>query len=358
MQLKLGFNPFNEQYINIWNNLAVLVGHSNAGKSNILDHLEKSFQGKGAKIYLNDKQIIFGDYNVVYLKDVIGLDEEIKMTKSSDLKQYLLSYINEAIDNNDQFNRIKDNLQQFQSDLSKIINEELFADIYDLEEERLIANVFEIDLEKYIEKLLTISIMKNGDKIDSKKYSKHYIKDIWFKLMFKTKILNSIKNTVLLIDEPELYGGPLEWLNICRKIKDLTTNKIIVILTTKNPMFIKYLNLSVKSLNFIDNQKIVKVTDNSFIYNYIVLKTYLDTQNNEYDLVELKSKLKLVISSQDMEKESKIITEYLPYLIEEFYLKKLNVIKKQDSQNVLKILLSQLLDVPIKTDIKKIKDIL
>lgn len=95
---------FNKQNIKIKNNLAIIVGDSRSGKTEILNTLEQGLKGKINEFYVDEQKVNNDSFQVIYLQEYFNLKENLKLNKTSTLRNLLIQNINKNVINSNQKN--------------------------------------------------------------------------------------------------------------------------------------------------------------------------------------------------------------------------------------------------------------
>lgn len=208
---------FDKQNIKIKNNLAIIIGDSRSGKTEILNTLEQGLKGKINEFYVDEQKVNNDSFQVIHLQEYFNLKENLKLNKTSTLRNLLIQNINKNV--------INSNQKKYQKIIIKLT--ELHENFYELLSEsslnllnktdginnnlQLKANLEIFSINNIIDKLLKIQIINNetNNIIDEENYSHFMLRVLLFNILKNSLDLNDkLRPIIILIDLPELYGTP------------------------------------------------------------------------------------------------------------------------------------------------------
>ncbi|AGM26523.1 hypothetical protein SSYRP_v1c09360 [Spiroplasma syrphidicola EA-1] len=292
------------QTFKLYDNKLLIMGDNNSGKTRLLNKLSNGFLGKDSTFHIDDKQIGFGDYQVVYLKEKMELVEEIKLIKTSDFRNKLIKSINEIILNNNKYSQTLDLIKKINDLFNFLLLEtDLISNNNTLINSSLLlkSNFSNVSIEGFIDKLLKFDIYNNEELlIDATKYSSYHLRILLLNILVKYSDINDkLRPVVFIIDQPELYGTINSLWQLINDIKNLINEKSITILASNCPILYNFFIDELEQVVFLKNNKI-----NSFEFiKSIVAKTisiyaFLDSDSCEYE-VFLKD-LSYVLTDEDI----------------------------------------------------------
>lgn len=299
--------------VQIFDNVAILLGDNLSGKSKILNTIYKGFLGRVAKFYYDNNKIDFSDYQVLYFSEYINIDDEIKLSKTSHLRQKLIRNLNEMILVNNDFKNVNEEISNLRDKLFNLINNKTWLNKINnfnfTSNLKLKANLSSIDIETIIDKLLKIEILNNNDQnIENHKYSQWYIRMLFFNILLQYLDINDSKRQIVLIlDLPELYGTVKSKISFITFLKEFANNfNCILIFSSNDSNFIDLFKPNLNSINLIENENIfyLKNSDDVLI-NAVTLYSYLRSDYNDYEWY--KSQMSTILEDEDIKLEKKFI---------------------------------------------------
>lgn len=297
----------------ICDNVAILIGDNLSGKSKILNIIYKGFLGKVAKFYYDNNKINFSDYQVLYFSEFINIDDEIKLSKTSHLRQKLIRNLNEIILLNNDFKSINYDISNLRDKLFNLINNKTWLNKMNhfnfFNELKLKANLSSIDIETIIDKLLKIEILDTDDQnIENYKYSQWYIRVLFFNILLQYLDINDNKRQIILIlDLPELYGTIKSKFSFIACLKEIAKNfNCILIFSSNDSNFIDLFKPNLNSINLIKNENIFYLKDTqNILINAVTLYSYLKSNYNDYEWY--KSQMSTILEDEDIKLEKEFI---------------------------------------------------
>lgn len=311
----------NERYdnlkINTKNNIIAIYGENNSGKTRFIGDFISLIQNKRNRVFSDS------DYDenreIVQILEEWDLKKELNLSKTSILRKFIFKHILEMLETNnidltEEFNENK-NLNLILQTMNKYIK-------YNNEKYHLNSKFnFKTDSD-LIELLFKIAIFDNEkNEVQEKWLSKSEKLNIYINLIIELES----KNKIFILDCPETYLDPKEIKKLSELLNDLSKNNLIII-TLRNPMLIKYLNISMKEFFYVDEGKLNKFNiTNQYLLNYY----YFTNENfvkqplkDYYQFETLFNKLESVTYKEDYEKIEKDFKEItLPFLLRNIDLK-------------------------------------
>lgn len=316
-KIKFSDTFLNEQIIQLHNNMAIIIGNNGCGKTNLLNILEKGFKGKSNKFTIDDNPISIDEYQVIYLKEYFNLKENLKLTKSSPLRNDLIQNINQSLLklNNNKYNFLIKNLEKIEKDFLDILYYSYFQNNDYIKNHLYLKPTLEnFSINNLIDKMLKIQIYdKNTENIiDEENYSHFFLRILLFNILNNTlQQKDKLRPIVILFDLPELYGTPklLYQINIYLK-KINKNNNTIIIIVSNSPEYLKLLNINLLAINLISDKKIYFIKDfEKIIREAIICYSFCDS--NIQELAIYKSNLNSLIDKEDIIKETNYIEKQL-----------------------------------------------
>lgn len=309
---------FSHQIINFTNNLAVIIGDSASGKTEILNTLEQGLKGK-IYDFTVDEQVVNNDsYQVIYLQEYFNLKDHLKLSKTSNLRNSLIQNINKnIIQNNDKkYETIINNLTTIHAEFSDLINKSTFNNL----NKTVINNKLQLksklepfSVNNIIDKLLKIQIINNETQniIDEENESHFMLRILLFNILKNSLDFNDqLRPTVILLDLPELYGTPKILFTLNEWLHKLLNEKINIIIVTNSPDYIISLKPNLTSINLVTNNCLINNKNLAkIITDAIILFSFWES--NHSDLVSYKSSLLPLIDEEDIKNEINYINDYL-----------------------------------------------
>lgn len=314
---------FDKQNIKIKNNLAIIIGNSRSGKTEILNTLEQGLKGKINEFYVDDQKVNNDSFQVTYLQEYFNLKESLKLSKTSTLRNLLIQNINKNIINSNQKNyqTISMKLTELHENFYNLLNESSFNflnknDVINNNLE-LKANLEIFSINNIIDKLLKIQIINNetNNIIDEENYSHFMLRILLFNILKNSlNFSDKLRPTIILIDLPELYGTPKILFELNKWFNKLLAKNITLIIVSNSPEYLISLKPSLNSINLINNNHIITIENLSVIIkDAIILFSFWES--NQRDLISYKNNLFSLIDEEDIQNEIKYIEENIFDLI-------------------------------------------
>ncbi len=325
---------FDKQNIKIKNNLAIIIGDSRSGKTEILNTLEQGLKGKINEFYVDEQKVNNDSFQVIHLQEYFNLKENLKLNKTSTLRNLLIQNINKNV--------INSNQKKYQKIIIKLT--ELHENFYELLSEsslnllnktdginnnlQLKANLEIFSINNIIDKLLKIQIINNetNNIIDEENYSHFMLRVLLFNILKNSLDLNDkLRPIIILIDLPELYGTPKILFELNKWFNKLLTKNITLIIVSNSPEYLISLKPSLNSINLITNNSITSIENLSLIIkNAIILFSFWES--NQRDLISYKNSLFCLIDDEDVKNEKKYIYEnILEHIIKSLFADEVNL---------------------------------
>lgn len=313
---------FEKQIINFDNNLAIIIGESGSGKTEILNTLEQGLKGKLHEFYVDEQQVDHDGYQIVYLKEYFNIKESLKLGKTSPLRNSLVQNINKNIINasDDKYQNIIKKLEEVHENFNSLLNTTTFEKLNKSQINNsltLKANLESFSINNIIDKLLKLQIVNNDTNniIDEDNYSHFMLRILLFNILKNTLDFNDkLRPTIILFDLPELYGTPkiLHQLNVW--LNKLLNDSITIIIVSNSPEYLVSLNPSLTSINLIKNNNINSITNfTKIIKDAIILFSFYESKHK--DLILYKSNLMPLLEDKDIEKEKMYINNQIYEII-------------------------------------------
>lgn len=313
---------FEKQIISFDNNLAIIIGQSGSGKTEILNTLEQGLKGKLHEFYVDEKQVEHDSYQIIYLREYFNIKESLKLSKTSPLRNSLIQNINKNIINGDngKYQNIISKLEKIHNDFNSLLNETIFETLNKSQINNnllLKGNLDVFSVNNIIDKLLKLQIFNNDTKnvIDEDNYSHFMLRILLFNILKNTLDFNDkLRPTIILFDLPELYGTPKILYELNMWLNKLLNDFITIIIVSNSPEYVLSLNPSLISINLIKNNTINSIKNfTKIIQDAIVLFSFCESKHE--DLVLYKSNLIPLLEDKDIEKEKMYINNQIYEII-------------------------------------------
>ncbi|WP_308149847.1 ATP-binding protein [Spiroplasma sp. AdecLV25b] len=278
---------FEKQTINFDNNLAIIIGESGSGKTEILNTLEQGLKGKLHEFYVDEQQVDDDIYQIIYLREYFNIKESLKLGKTSPLRNSLVQNINRNIINtdNEKYQNIITKLEEIHDNFNSLLKETTFETLNKSQINNsllLNGNLEPFSINNIIDKLLKLQIFNNDTKniIDEDNYSHFMLRILLFNILKNTLDFNDkLRPTIILFDLPELYGTPkiLHELNVW--LNKLLSDSITIIIVSNNPEYLLSLKPSLISINLIKHNTINGIKNlTKIIKDAIVLFSFCESK--------------------------------------------------------------------------------
>lgn len=317
-QIQFSNNFFTEQTIQLYNNIAIIVGDNGVGKTSLLNTLEKGFKGKNNRFTVDNEPVSIDNYQVIYLKEYFNLKEHLKLTKTSSFRNDLIQNVNQTLitTKDDKYKDLSKNLEKIENDFLEILNKLYFWNSDNNITNHLVLKpvIESFSISNLIDKMLKIQIYdKNIENIiDEENYSHLFLRILLFNILNNTlRQKDKLRPIVILFDLPELYGTPKllhQINNYLRKINQ--ENNTIIIIVSNSPEYLKLLKPNLLAINLITQQGILFIRNfEKIIREAIICFSFCDSDIK--DLSIYKNDLNPLIYKEDIEKEINYIENYL-----------------------------------------------
>lgn len=317
-EIKFSDNFFTETSIQLDNNIAIIIGENGSGKTTLLNTLEKGFKGKISRFTIDNEPVSIDDYQIIYLKEYFNLKENLKLTKSSSLRNDLIQNINQSLisSNNHKYKHFLKNLEIIENDFLELLKQSYFQNNDNNIKNHLILKplIESFSINNLIDKMLKIQIydQNNENIIDEESYSHFFLRILLFNILNNTlKQKDKLRPTIILFDLPELYGTPKLLFQINNYLKQLNQqNNTIIIIASNSPEYLKLLKPNLLAINLIKNKKIFFIKNfEKIIRESILCFSFCDSDIK--DLSIYKSNLNPLINQDDIVNELNYIQNQL-----------------------------------------------
>lgn len=242
--------------------LNVIYGHSNSGKSFILNQIINGINQKGSSYFkIDGRPIIKNEYDVIYIDDSQNIMEQLKFGSKSILRKLLFSEINNELEENedllDEINHTLDNT-----------TEKIKLFVNDLNNNTINGSLnLKLHLDSFND-ILTNILKINFGEDEQLNCSSSTAKELLYSLYYNyVKIDNRCK--IVLIDNFDSSIDEEITINVVNNIKRLLDYNTYFILTTNKPTSLSYL-INVGKIFCLKNNDIFDLTvlDKFFKYSF------------------------------------------------------------------------------------------
>lgn len=298
---------FKQKSLNVNNNISVIIGDHNSGKTNILNTLEMGFRGKLSEFFVDYKPVAAGDYQVIYFDVNLNIKDNLKFNKTSLLRKYFLIKLNNRKYNNKTYQKLEAKISEIENEMNIFLEDKFTNKICSLINKNIILKSnLTFSLDNLLDKFLKLEIFdkETENNINKENYNNFIIRTILFKILESSLEKDDARPIIILIDLPELYGSPKSWRLFSKYLNSFMKKKIFVFIATNNPHFLCFLISNPMSINLIKNtNKIIKIENfEELIKDCIILDNFLKN-TKELDFFNYKNKLIYLIEKKDIEKE-------------------------------------------------------
>ena len=347
---------YNNQKVKSENNILLIFGENNSGKTIFVNNFELLLKRKTYHI--------FSDVQYEDTRDYLILNEEWELKKELNLqkKSYLFRFLTNNLiyfleeNNIDLIRKIKEEkeikliLNKIKNIINSKINDYYIEPIFNFKND--------FDLINLLFKLTIYDQEQN--EIDEKRLSRSEQLMLYLKLL----IDSNTKNKIFIFDciDSSFNGKKLqEFANLINKLK----KNNFILLTTRNPLIIRNLKISIEEILFLNKNKLERfylnkefLLKNYFLSDYIFEKEQIKTSELFNQKIE---ELKMVAEKKDYQKiEEKFIKDKLSYLLLDLDLEKKEYLGpysfKSENEKLRDILFFRLNEIKgINREFKKLK---
>lgn len=317
-EIKFSDTFFKEQTIQVYDNIAIIIGDNGCGKTTLLNTLEKGFKGKNNNFTVDEEPVSFDTFQVIYLKECFNLKEHLKLTKTSSFRNDLIQNINQAlITNNDiKYKYLLENLKKIENNFLDLLNDSYFKSYENNIKNNLSLKplIESFSINNIVDKMLKIQIYNETTEniVDEENYSHFFLRILLFNILNNAlRQKDKLRPTIILFDLPELYGAPKFLYQVNTYLKKLNQeNNTIIIISSNSPYYLNLLKPHILAFNLIKEQKIFFIKNfKKIIREAIICYSFCDSEIN--DLAIYKSNLNPLINQEDIENEINYIENYL-----------------------------------------------
>lgn len=294
MKLDFAKAKISNAKFDVIDNILVIKGNNNTGKTTLANDMYKSFLG-AKEMFIDNTKLIREDYFPVLLSELFDLKKEINLAKTSSLRTKLIQFLynNENFSDKELFEKMtqifsESNLIQ---ELNQNIFDEIKNDFYKITSQIKLNNI-----EDVVDNVLNVKVVDNDDKeITESQINAGSLKWLYLKILLK---IAAERKIALIIDCPETYFSSLEQDHLIEIINTITKNSLVILLTRSNS-FIQKLGLIKQSFYLINNEYEIKkfVIGKQTIFNYLSLKNYNQEKFPNYEIYQ--EKVRTVLEEED-----------------------------------------------------------
>ena len=278
VQFKTSF--FVNQKIKFHNNLAVLLGKHYAGKTTVLNTLSEGFAGKKADFLVNNQRVSSSDFQVIYLRDDLDFEKEIRITKTSPFRHNIFKAINSYLLSQEKYQEITNKIQDLALFIESVVTGLFAKKLKALTNDDVVLkfDVRKINLENIVDNLLNVDIfdLKKQENMDENSFNQFLKRMLIFNVLKMATDENDFKRPiVVLIDNPELYTDLKTAKQLNAILKQLMDKNCYLVLSSNS---VEYLVdfAQVQSLNWLNGSEVLHFdSPNTFLKKGIAVYQFL-----------------------------------------------------------------------------------
>lgn len=232
---------FDQQTLQVKDRVCFIIGDNNSGKTQILNTLATGFKGKSKQFKVDNQYVNSGDYQVVFLKEFFDIQNEIKITRTSEFRNEILKVLNKFTIDDNRYEILLKKLQKISNEVEEVISDNLTNKLFAITNQEIkLKTKLELNsLENVVDKLLKINICdtkNNNEIIDDSNYSRFILRMLILNILASYVEQDDLRPIIFLIDLPELYGTPKMLCKINNFLKNLLAkNNNYLFITTNSP---------------------------------------------------------------------------------------------------------------------------
>lgn len=284
----------------------IFFGKNTNYKNKLFSNLVDGLTGKKKNIMINDATYNYKDYNIITINEDNDFANEFKFTKSNALKQIIYNDVINKINEEKLINYTNEIFDTIDEKVNSLLDRKI-----NKKSDNNISFRIEIpDINSIIDRFTNIYI--DNILLNDSEISKSMKRKLLYQLYF-LDIKNTEKNTIVIINNFDVYLNVNETINILNTINSLTNDNCHFILSSCNNVF-EYLNYDLFNTYKITNNKIIPLnTIDIAIKNYIIKKEYNNNQSLDYDAFYDENE-QLISNDEITDIKNKIISKY-PHLV-------------------------------------------